>query len=61
MSATYRRQMQAALGDAAELVVLLERHGELTLVELMTAIGLATMAHDALLRAAAARSSCDKA
>lgn len=51
----YTREMSHATRDMREGATLLERSGERTTIELMTAIGLATTARDALLRAAAAR------
>ena len=68
ISATYRHEMQAARRDVVELCeLLLNPDGkslagpvecrDLSLKELMQAIGLATMTHDALLRAAKARES----
>ena len=51
----YLRELGRAQRDAEELAALLERSGERTITELMAAIGLATTARDALLRAAAAR------
>lgn len=67
-SAAYHHEMQAARRDVVELCeLLLNPDGkplsgpalcrDLSLQELMQAIGLATMTHDALLRAAKARES----
>ena len=54
-SATYRHQLAIAQRDAAELNKLLARAEDPTIDELMAAIGLATLARTALLRAAEAR------
>jgi hypothetical protein len=55
-SATYRHELAVARRDAAELNKLLARaEDDPTIRELMAAIGLATMARAALLRAAKAR------
>jgi len=67
-SPTYRHEIQAARRDIVHLCELLLKPGvtprfgpvecrDLSLKELMTAIGLATMTHAALLRAAKARES----
>lgn len=54
MSPLYSRQMEAARRDVVELCEML-LNPDLTITELALAIGLATMAHDALLRAAQAQ------
>ena len=51
----YLRELGHAQRDAQEIAALLVRPGDRTTTELMAAIGLATTARDALLRAAAAR------
>lgn len=57
MTILYRRQMEAARRDAAELCELLLNPDRLRIAQLAEAIGLATMVCDALLRAVQAQAA----
>jgi hypothetical protein len=58
--ATYRHEFTAAQVNAAQLYELVMRPEPPTIRELATAIGLATMAHESLMRAVTARAHIEQ-